>query len=367
MNKFFIAREVNSGRVTGFVNLTDTPMDYFGVELKSCELSIVATDPEFQGKGISNSLTEDFMKEIEKCEYTSIFIQGIPNFYRRYGFDYAIPMKNMIIDDEKISGKSKFGDKNGTEIVKATLADTEFIFDCCSNFRKEYPGIYKYRTIPVIRSSISEYTTAFTKKEYFIIKSAGERIGYFCLNSDTKKLLIEEVSEMNFAVYEKVIEFSKKLRPDCAKIQVNLPQKSSMVTYLKTFEKKEHDFSWGNYSFQIKIPDLFLFLNETKKVLEHRIRNSAFKNENVEFSLNNYSQCIKVRFENGKLSFEKLSPWKLTWDCNLPYQVLVKIIFGDSSANELQSMYPDTIIQPEYKEFFAVLFPKVDAHIYCNY
>jgi len=367
LNKVFMAKERKSDKIIGFINLTDTPMDYYGTELKSCELSIVATDPDFQGKGISNSLTEDFMKEIERCEYTSIFIQGIPNFYRRYGFDYAVPMKNMIIDGNKIPEKKYSDDNDNIEIVNATIEDAKYIYELGKNFRSEFPGIYKYRTLPVIQTSISGYKTAFTRKEYFIIKKNEEYMGYFCLNSDIKKILIEEASEMTFSIYERIIDFSRNLRKNCEKIEVNLPKNSSMIAYLKTFEKKENDFSWGSYSFQVKIPDLYLLLNKTKNILEKRINDSAFKNEKMEFILNNYSQSIKVKYDNGELSFEKITPWKLTWDCNLPYQVLVKVIFGDNRASELQSIYPDTIIQPEYKEFFEILFPDVTVHIYNNY
>jgi hypothetical protein len=35
-------------QLIGYVHLVDTPMDYFSLEMKGCELGIVATDPAYQ-------------------------------------------------------------------------------------------------------------------------------------------------------------------------------------------------------------------------------------------------------------------------------------------------------------------------------
>jgi len=353
-------------RLVGYVHLIDTPMDYFGLELKSCELGIVATDPDYQKRGISSQLTEQFMNEVKEKGYTSIFIQGIPHFYRKFGFHYAVPMHSAKFTFHK----GKVPKQTDRQIHEAKAEDTDFIYEKGLELRKQKSGIYRYRTKQLIKHSIVDYETPELKKLYYIVSENGEKKGYFCLKNDARQLDLEEISEMTPDLYDSVFSFLKEKAGDKNEIRLTVPKVSSFIEYLEDVcEQKKVKFEKdiGEYAWQALIPDYFSFFQAIKPVLEHNIAHSAFKDSEIHFDFNTYQERIEFDIDDSKINLKR-KPWTLTWDMNLPPQAAVKIIFDNFTQEELLPVLPDLIIKrKELKQLLKVLFPKHPVHFFGGY
>jgi len=370
-NTAFLAYD--GDRLIGCVHLIDTPMDYFGLELKSCELGIVATDPDYQKRGISSQLTEQFMNEVKEKGYTSIFIQGIPHFYRKFGFNYAVPMHS-----------AKFTFHNGMvlkqidhQIHEAKAEDANFIYEKCLEFRKQKSGIYRYRPQKLIKHSINDYETPELKKLYYIVSENGEKKGYFCLKNDPNHVNLEEISEMTPELFASVYSFLQEKAGEQNEILLNVPKNISFIDYLESMsELKKGDFDKtigllekdiGEYAWQVLIPDYFRFFQAIRPVLEDNIAHSEFKDRDIQFNFNTYKELIAFDIRHSKIDL-KYKPWTLTWDMNLPPQTAVKIIFDNFTQEELRPVIPDLIIKhQELKQLLKVLFPKHPVHFFGGY
>jgi len=356
----------DNDRLVGFVHLVDTPMDYFGEELRSCELAIVATDPAYQKMGVSSRLTAMFMEEVDKKGYASIFIQGIPYFYRRFGFHYAVPMHSGEFNFEETENSKQ----NHDNIVEASSEETEFLYDQCLEAREQKPGIYRYRTKSLIRQSLTDYESLDLKKFYYIVMDNREKKGYFCLKNDPDHVNLEEISEMSAHEYEKVYRFLREKASEKGKILLNVPKVSSFVDYLqKLSEKGEGTLKkdLGDYAWQVLVPDYLRFFEAIKPVLENNVAHSEFKDSTIRFDFNTYGELIEFNIKNSKIELKR-KPWQLTWDINIPPQALVKMIFDNFSVEELAPVIPDLIIKKkELRQLFKILFPKRPVHFYQGY
>lgn len=341
-------------------------MDYFGLELKSCELGIVATDPEYQKRGISSQLTEQFMNEVKEKGYTSIFIQGIPHFYRKFGFNYAVLMHSA-----KFTFHTGMVPKQSDHQIHAAKAeDTDFIYEKCLELRKQKSGIYRYRTKQLIKHSITEYETPELKKLYYIVSENGVKKGYFCLKNDANHVNLEEISEMTPEMYASVYAFLKEKTRDKNEIRLNVPKVSSFIDYFESMsDQNQGNFEKdiGEYAWQVLIPDYFRFFQAIKPVLEDNIARSEFKDSDIQFDFNTYKELIEFDIHHSKVNL-KQKPWSLTWDMNLPPQAAVKIIFDNFTEEDLKPVLPDLIIKgKELKQLLKVLFPKHPVHFFGGY
>jgi len=47
--------------------------------------------------------------------------------------------------------------------------------------------------------------------------------------------------------------------------------------------------------------------------------------------------------------------------------VFTQLLLGYRSLEELESIYPDFIVRPSYKELIDTLFPKLPSYVYTGY
>ena len=68
-------------------------MRYEQVPLKAGEMGIVATHPEYRRRGLIRALAARHEELLHVGGYALSHIQGIPYFYRQFGFEYAMPLE----------------------------------------------------------------------------------------------------------------------------------------------------------------------------------------------------------------------------------------------------------------------------------
>ena len=56
------------------------------------EMGLVASDPEYRKRGLQRILNNEFDKRIREDGYHLTAIEGIPYFYRQFGYEYSVPL-----------------------------------------------------------------------------------------------------------------------------------------------------------------------------------------------------------------------------------------------------------------------------------
>jgi predicted acetyltransferase len=356
-NIYFYAYDQQADKCVGTVSLLDMEIKYGDVTLKTSELGIVATDPDYQGQGINKKLTDLFLTKAKEERYQMIAIEGIPYFYRRYGFNYAIPMGGVEVILDKIDCEKN---KQGFSIRKATEQDLDFI---AASFKEAVKrvDIATIKEKSLIKAQMIDYSSNTTKKKYFIIEEKGRKVGYFVLNSSDEIQICDILDNLSFNAYQAVINYFKDQEEK--KINLDLPPENKFIGFVSRY-----GIEWKQwYSWQIKILDEFEFLTAIKDVLEQRISNSIYKDEKLEFYYDNFKTLIKFELLNGQLKLTEEKRTEAKWDFNLSPQGATKLFLGEKSRSEIHQFLPDCQVNEKYQELIDIMFPEMSSHFYMSY
>lgn len=86
-------------RVAACLLLIEARARVGAVTVPAATVELVATDPAVTGRGIMRSLLEHTHEVCDSSGLVLQWIEGIPNFYRRFGYEYAAPTPDEVACD----------------------------------------------------------------------------------------------------------------------------------------------------------------------------------------------------------------------------------------------------------------------------
>lgn len=373
MNRSYVAFEDDErSRPLSALFYLHTPMRYGSVSVPAGELAIVATHPDFQHQGHSRALTDLFLEDCRNRGIVMAIIEGIPWFYRQFGFTYAIPMVNQSWSVSHIP--SSLEPTDGLWSVRpATRSDCEQM-ELWHREDNQHLAVSTEKSLPLFLTQMEKYESDVVRKHFFILEKDATAKGYFCLNAGKEALEIVELSNsLCFEAYQAALVFLKSIIEDYQNkedISIQLPRSHKLYQYLKTIGNSHAVSSLNNpptpYRWQVRILDMTAFLKTIHPVLERRVSESALCNESVSFELNTFKHLYDIRITQGRMTIEE-KPWKPTWDLNLPPDMAPKLLLGDCAFDELERFSPDFHVTNRLRPWVQALFPKVESHFYQNY
>lgn len=87
-----VAVVVDGDRVVSTLTLLDEVVHIDGLAVPAGQIELVATDPEFEGRGLVRALVAWGHERSRQRGHLLQIMVGIPYFYRQFGYAYAIPM-----------------------------------------------------------------------------------------------------------------------------------------------------------------------------------------------------------------------------------------------------------------------------------
>ncbi|MHA2005535.1 MAG: GNAT family N-acetyltransferase [Candidatus Thorarchaeota archaeon] len=88
----FYIRDSDKGVFVSSLNAIPSVWGYASISIRNLELGFVGTLPEYRKKGLVRALYREFFeKELIRGRYDISTIQGIPYYYRQFGYDFLIP------------------------------------------------------------------------------------------------------------------------------------------------------------------------------------------------------------------------------------------------------------------------------------
>lgn len=372
MNRSYVAFEDDGGiNPISALFYLHTPMRYGSVSIPTGELGIVATHPDFRNQGHSRTLTDLFLDDCRKRGIVLVIIEGIPWFYRQFGFTYAIPMIHQRWNVTQIPPMES--ERGSWSVRPATHSDCE---QMVAWFQKgnQHLALCTEKSLTLFRTQMEGYESEVVKKNFFILEKDAVAEGYFCLNAGKESLEMVELSNaLPFEAYKTTLMYLKSIiedYQDTEGISIQLPRSHTLYLYLRTIGNSETVSSVNHppipYRWQVQILDMTAFLRAIHPVLERRVSESELCEESVSFELNTFKHLYDVQIAKGRISIEEKT-WKPTWDLNLPPDIAPKVLLGDCSFEELQRFSPDVHATNRLRPWIQVLFPKVESHFFQNY
>lgn len=336
-----------------------------GVSLKVGEMGVVGTLSEYRGQGLIRILANYHRQLLNDGGYHLSQIQGIPYFYRQFGYEYALPLEGgWRLDLHLISDDMP----NGIHFRLATADDIPALMRLYDATTRDL-DIHAVRDETVWRYLLADSTkTEYAGDTWCVLDSQNTIIGYWRIQHHGfgDGLNINECSQLSHEAGLASLAQIKKLALERNKpyIKIHIPQTHILTQLVGAYGGHDN----GRYAWQIMIPDVARLLNTLKPVFEKRLENSPFANLTHTFIINLYRRAFGLVFEAGKLTdVTTLGYYEGNSDLCLPPDAFTQLVMGHRTRAELSAIFPDCSAWGIAQLLTDCLFPRLNGFIYTIY
>jgi predicted acetyltransferase len=361
LKDFFVIK--HHSKIVASLNLTPVKWSIGGVLLKVAELGCVATLTEYRNLGLQRRLVNEFHRQAEEQEYDLCAIEGIPYFYRQFGYEYAIPLneETRIRLDQIPDYESSLDIRPFTEedIPKAMQLLTQ-------SQRKFY--IHTVRDEQIWKMQQQTGLTSESKFDSFAAEKEGNMLAYLRIShkSEDKELVLREIADTDYYTGKAILKFLK----DTGK-QRGFEMLTANISYLDPLS--EQLVALGAiqrippYAWQIRIIDYVKIFQKMKTLFEKRLAASPYCHLTEKLNFNFRRYTVQVSVEDGAIIDIQRLESSEDRIIGLNPLVFTQLLLGHRSRNELEMIYPDFGIRQSHKHLIDVLFPKLPSHIHSAY
>jgi len=353
---WFYIEDDYSKKAISSISLFPLEWSIANIPIPVCEMGFVGTLEKYRGKGYIGYLNNLFELIMMERGFILSVIRGIPYYYRKLGYEFAIPLDDRMLLSTKNVPSIEL---NHLQIRKADFNDRSF-------FKKKYQEYHQNFFISN-KFDIDSYAFRYFNDDYnefksmsYIIEDNGKSSSYFTFGMSYDNLAYDiKTSILNDEQCIKLLQFIKEIRGSENNDDINLCAREDTVlgkNILALGGVHHHTYGW-----QVKIPNLKLFFKKIKTILETRINNSPFSGLTQKIKISNYRETFELFFENGQISainVEKGYPGEGLCDLQMPGSILYKLILGDRKFDEINYIIKDAMVKYNSKDLINTLFPK---------
>ncbi len=355
--------ENEQGDVIATLCLIPWKLRFGDVELPAAELGIVGTLERYRNQGLNRVLMEYYWQRFEERGALLSIIQGIPYFYRQYGYEYALlPLEGGLrIQPDQIPAPLSTGYTMRPALESdiprlAQMYDEQAHTLELSAARGEAVWRYLLERTP---------TTEAMQHETLIVEDANGAVrGYFRIpdfHFYQNLLTLDDVSRVDFFTGLAVLDYLKQRARERGKdgIRLHLPYTSELARLARSFGAAD----LGSYSWQIRIPDRAAYLRKIGPLFEQRLQSSLFAGLTGTYSLNLYKEVIGLNFQDGRLVAVGPAQENENTILSVPPSQFVPLALGSRSIGEISTAFPDAYARGPWTLLVDTLFPKVNAFL----
>lgn len=356
-----------TGQIVSSLALIEWTWRYEDVTLKSGEMGIVGTLDSYRNRGLIRQQVARHHELLRRDGFDLSHIQGIPYFYRQFGYEYAMPLEaGWQIELRDIPDAA--GDEPAVyQVRRATCDDVPALMRLYDEANTAL-DIRTVRDEATWRYLLQHTAGTEMEAETWLLLDANQHIvGYWriALHGFGTGLIVSETSRLRTDACETLLRWLKAAAIEREKpyIRFNLPVSNDLLRAARYRGARDA----GTYTWQMHIVDAASLLRKLAPVLERRVAASPFAGLTKTLVINLYREAVELRFEDGKLSQVQAVGFREWGDINLPPLLLAPLVLGYRSREELEHMYPDVGMRGEAKFLADVLFPRLDAFLFTIY
>ncbi len=346
--------ENDSNKMVSSIILAPLEWDLDGILIPICEMDLVGTLTQYRKRGLIGILNEVYEVIMEQKGYVFSVIRGVPYYYRKFGYEFALNLdERIVLNNDQIPSKKV----EEISIRKATIQDLDFIKSIYNNQNKKFfitnrfsrkNFYYKFMNVDFDNNFSSTYLIEVKGrlKSFFSLGMSYDSIGY--------SLVVPEVNEECMI---KIVQFVNTLNKEKDQIVFQINSDTKFSQYICSIGGKKS----SGYGWQIRIPNIKKFLHAISPVLEQRIERSSYKGLTQNVVISDYKEIFTLIFKNGKIEdieVKKGYPFPGSCDVQIPNSFLIKLLLSDRNFEEIKYIVRDSILKPGSEELIKILFPK---------
>ena len=354
--------DTRTGQPVSMISLIPLQWYYGDILLKVAELGPVGTVPEYRRRGLIRAQMKVFERKLQEGGYDLGVIEGIPYFYRQFGYEYAIPLNQgwrLIPDDIPDMDEGASESATIRRMTPADLPQVSALYEeatrglCLRAARDE--AIWRFP---------EELSPGYPDRLTSHVLERDERIvGYLRIRDKPDNgLPIREAITTTYDDSLAALRFAKRLAREQgqSRIAINGTPSQTLIKvacYLGAQPNKP-------YAWQVRIPHRVRFLQRIAPVLERRLAESMLAGLTQTLHLNFYEEAVELAFVRGKLVEARSVGRSDRRDISLPPHPAIRLLLGYHSREEISAYRPDLRVRASLQPVVDALFPKVESYIH---
>lgn len=336
-----IAEVTSSSAMGSALVLIPWTWEMDGVRLKVAEMGLVGTHEEHRGRGLQKLLNQEFDRILQEEQFDLAVIQGIPGFYHKFGYHYAVCLENhIVLQPDRIPDAFNTNDYT---FRLACPEDIPFLMKEDETYRTGYL-VSSVRDEAHWKYLMTHGQKTDCRAEFWIMqpKAGGET---YCFKIPAlgfgTGLIVSEVSEsISIPALHNLLWFCVQKARERGKpyIRINMHNHSAAA---------EGVIAMGilpgkTYAWQVKIPHPVGFLERLRPLFEKRMAKSIFSGFSGIFRLNFYSAVIDMIWVKGRLeSVKEGGEGECPHTLCISNDMFPSLVLGHRSWEELQYIHPE--------------------------
>lgn len=362
LNHFFVAK--HRGKMVSTLNLIPVTWSIGGIRLKVAEMGHVGTLPEYRGKGLIRRLVDEYHKQVRKQEYDISVIEGIPYFYRQFGYEYALP----LLEETRIRLDQIPELGTNIKIRPFSKKDIPPAIRLLEHSQRKF-YVHSVRDENVWKTQ--EKTKIASDPEPFqgyAAEEKGKMIAYFRIREKPKEkeLVLTEITEVDQLTAQAVLSFLKTYGS-----RHSLETLAANISYEEPFT--QHLISLGaskrvpTYAWQTRVTDYVNIFRKLRPLFERRLANSMYNRLTDTLNFNFRVFTVQLAAKDGKITETRKIERGERSPIGLNPLAFVQLLTGYRNRQELEETIPDVRIPISHKHLIDVLFPKTPSYIHSAY
>lgn len=377
---YALVEDIATQQIVACACLWHHTWEYEGIPFGVGRPEYVAVDPAYRRRGLMRAVFALLHARSASLGHRVTVITGIPNFYRQFGYEYALDLEGMRVVSLSAIPAMKEGETEAFGWRDATVADIPQLM-----------ALHDHRRAGMLVSNeltAEHWHYQLTKPEptspakqtaiKMLVDGAGVVVGY--LHVGIKRwganMVIFEMAtapQVNLrAMLPPILRQLQQLGQDVPNMQNKEPmrgigfmlgQADPVYDALGPELAPRYDPPYGWY---VRVPDILGFLEMIKPVLERRIAASVLASYTGELKFDWYREGVRLAFAQGQLT--AIEPWQAPpygdeAQAGCPPLVFLQLLFGYRSLSELRHAFPDVWANDEAQLLLDVLFPKRQSYL----
>jgi predicted acetyltransferase len=365
-------QERSSGRAVATLGLMPLIWRYATASLPVAELGFVATHPDYRRRGLQRVLSATFDRLATANGYTLAAIEGIPYFYRQFGYEYALPLSD-----------SRF--VFALELLPPRPADTYRFYPAAKSDVPQLMAFYQKHSHPLAITTVRPQVMwhhylnlnlasagspvpagELAGLRPYLVQNRGKVSGYVALTPSgwANRLNIVELAADDRETIMSTLAFARNQASELGHEAVGLQLPAchpacQVAGYLGI--RPEREYGW-----QMKVLDVVRFLQTVSPALEERLNGSVLRGHSGSMVIDLYRQRVELSFDAGRVTIRPANV-EAEEDVRLPPGVATQLWLGWKPMDALVDWHRDVWVRDEMRLLVDILFPPARAHIYLGY
>lgn len=331
------------------------------VELQVAMLEMVVTHPDYRHRGLVRKQIEHFQRCAATQGFDLCIIEGIPYYYRQYGYAYAT---DHWASDGLALARVPAGDGGQQlRLRAATLADIPALDTFYAQSMRPL-AIWTTRTPDYWR-----YLIEAARYPVMMVEEAvsGAPLGYVV---GWRNQSGAQIAESGLPAASTVLTFFQWCKAHISgELILGWPAESTLVQVGRSLGSAPRLAD----QWLLRAPDLPKLLLKFAPLLATRLAKSAYAGLTAELTLNLFRQAYLLRFVAGEfvavepLGFVDASMGADGGDLCIPPDAFMRLLLGYRTLDELADAWPDMVVRATRRHLWQVLWPKQATYFWKPY